>query len=80
MYADSGFVSFTRRLPRIRLYRLGSYTHRIHNTKNLWTLCIRGPHRRQWGFRLPDGSWVAHAEYRRRVGRGPATSLMEARA
>ena len=66
-YYAPGWVSFTRRLPRIRLYRLGDFTHRIHDTRNLWTFCIRGPHRRRWGFRMPDGSWVPHEQYRRRM-------------
>ena len=52
------WMYFVGNLPRIRLYRLGLYTHRIHKTKNLWTLCIRGPHRREWGFRKRDGTWV----------------------
>ena len=35
------WVSFRRRLPRIRLYRLGSFTHRIHSTRNLWARAAR---------------------------------------
>ena len=45
------------------LWRLdGRFAHRIEIDKPCWTLFLRGPFYRQWGFHLASG-WVHHKDF-----------------
>ncbi len=59
-------VAERKPLARIRLYRADAeFLHTINDPQGLWTLAVRGPRRRAWGFVLADGTWVHHLDHKR---------------
>jgi hypothetical protein len=50
------------------LFRPAEYIHRLELTKPTWTLVLRGPERRTWGFWVVNPTnmtreWMDHREY-----------------
>lgn len=39
-------------------------------TDSVWTLVMTSGHDRYWGYRLRDGTWIGHAEYRQLKNEG----------
>jgi hypothetical protein len=72
-----GLVRGEPSVDRLRLmsgrHRPAHHTHwvRLRDGKPAWTLVVRGPVVRDWGFRLGDGSWVPWREYLRFDGPDP---------
>lgn len=67
---DMGYpVQHVYRAPAV-LFRRAESAHRLILDRPAWTLVLRGPHRREWGFHVPGRGWVHWREF---VGsrRGP---------
>lgn len=51
------------RIPLIPYFRRAETPHRLVLTKPVWTLWLRWPRRREWGFHCPSG-WVHEKDYK----------------
>lgn len=48
-------ISRHKRWPLIPYFRQATQLHRLVTTRPVWTLWLRGPHIREWGFFCPRG-------------------------